>query len=230
MNLSPTEIDRLRIFMAAELARRHRSLGIRLNHPEAVALITDEVMTAARRDFPYDAIRDMAGRLLTTDDVMPGVSSMIPLIVVEASFSEGTKLIAIFEPIRPGPRLDDTVVPGEVITPEGEIRVFDDKARVSVEVVNRGDRDIQVRSHAHFFEANRALEFDRAATWGMKIDSISGAGVRFEPGVPKMVDLVPIEGARIVLGQGGLASGPLDAPGAKEEALAQARSKGYRGS
>src|SRR5258708_18238150 len=102
MNLSPTEMDRLTIFTAAELARRHKSLGIKLSHPEAVALITDEVMTAARRDLPYDEIRDMAGRLLSTDDVMPGVAAMIPLIYIEGAFAEGTKVVAIFEPIRPG--------------------------------------------------------------------------------------------------------------------------------
>ena len=73
MNLTPTELERLTVFSAAELARRHRSLGIKLSHPEAVALIADEMLTAARRDMPYDAIVDMAGRLLTTDDVMPGV-------------------------------------------------------------------------------------------------------------------------------------------------------------
>src|SRR5690606_2746708 len=67
MNLTPTEQERLTIFTAAEFARRNRSLGIRLSHPEAVALITDEVMTAVRRDLSYEEVRDLAGRLLTTD-------------------------------------------------------------------------------------------------------------------------------------------------------------------
>jgi urease subunit gamma/beta len=99
MNLSPTEMDRLVIFTAAEMARRNLRLGVRLSHPEAVAFITDEVMLAARRDMPYEEIRDMAGRLLTTDDVEPGVAQMIPLIYIECGFAEGTKLIALFEPI-----------------------------------------------------------------------------------------------------------------------------------
>src|SRR6516164_9231994 len=86
MNLTPTERERLTIFSAAEFARRNRALGIRLSHPEAIALITDEVMTAARRDMPYQEIRDMAGRLLTADDVMPGVADMIQLIMIECSF------------------------------------------------------------------------------------------------------------------------------------------------
>ena len=73
MNLTPTEIDRLIIFNAAEFARRHQKLGIRLSRPEAVALIADEMLLAARRNMPYVDIVDMAGRLLTTDDVEPGV-------------------------------------------------------------------------------------------------------------------------------------------------------------
>lgn len=230
MILTPTERDRLTIFTAAELARRHRSLGVRLSHPEAVALITDEVLTAARRDMPYEDIRDMAGRLLTTDDVEPGVAEMIPLVCVEGHFAEGTKLLAIFEPIRPGAQpLSDTLVPGEVITPGEDIEIFAGLPVATIEVVNTGDRDVQVRSHAHFFEANRALRFDRAAAWGMKLDVASGTGVRFEPGMHKRVRLVPIGGARTVRGQGGLVEGPLDAPDARDEALRRARGRGYLG-
>ena len=102
MNLTPTELERLTIFTAAELARRHRGLGIKLSHPEAVALIADEMLTAARRDMAYDAIVDMAGGLLTTDDVMPGVAGMIGVISVEGCFAEGTKMIVVFKPIGPG--------------------------------------------------------------------------------------------------------------------------------
>ncbi len=231
MNLTPTELDRLTIFTAAELARRYRSLGIRLSHPEAVALICDEVMTAARRNLPYDEIRDLAGRILTTDDVQDGVASMIPLICLEAGFAEGTKLIAIFDPIRPGPETaaEDAIVPGEIITPDEVIELLAGADLVTVEVLNTGDRDIQVRSHSHFFEANRALNFDRAASWGRKLDVPAGAGVRFEPGIPKSVRLAPIDGLRVVLGQAGLVGGELDAPGARDTALDLARARGYRG-
>ena len=100
---------------------------------------------------------------------------------------------------------------------------------LSLDVVNTGDRDVQVRSHTHFFEVNRALQFDRAAAWGMKLDRPAGTGVRLEPGVVKSVRLVPIAGARIVLGQAGLVDGPLDAPGARDRGLTLARSRGYLG-
>ena len=230
MNLTPTEMDRLTIFTAAELARRYRSLGIKLSHPEAVALICDEVMTAARQDLAYEDIRDLAGRLLTTDDVQPGVAEMIPLICVEASFTQGTKLLAIFDPINPGrDAIADLIVPGEIITPDEMLQIFPAADTVSVEVFNTGDRDVQVRSHAHFFEANRALRFDRASAWGYKLDIPAGAGVRFEPGIPKTVRLVPIGGLRVVLGAAGLVAGPLDADGARDRAIALARTRGYLG-
>lgn len=230
MNLSPTEMDRLVIFNAAQMARRNRSLGIRLSHPEAVAYITDEVMTAARRDLPYAQIRDMASRMLTTDDVEPGVAEMIPLIYIECMFAEGTKVMAVFEPISLGAiPVEDPTIPGEIIPGGGDIEMFADLPVVTIDVINTGDRDIQVRSHSHFFETNRALQFDRAAAWGMKIDRPAGTGVRFEPGVVKSVGLVPIAGSRVMLGMAGLANGPLDAPGAREKSLELARSRGYLG-
>jgi urease subunit gamma/beta len=230
MNLSPTEMDRLVIFNAAQMARRNRSLGIRLSHPEAVAYITDEVMTAARRDLTYAEIRDMAGRLLTTDDVEPGVAQMIPMLYIECMFAEGTKVMALFEPIGPSDTsVADDLVPGEIIAGGDDIEIFAGLPAISIDVLNTGDRDIQVRSHTHFFEINRALLFDRAAAWGMKIDRPAGAGVRFEPGVTKSVRLVPIAGDRIVRGQAGLVNGPLDAPSARDDALKLARARAYQG-
>lgn len=230
MNLTPTELDRLTIFTAAEMARRNRRLGIRLSHPEAVALITDEVMLAARRDMPYAEIRDMASRLLTTDDVEPGVAEMTPMIYIECAFAEGTKLLVLFEPIGLGLLpLAEPTFPGQVLTPEGEIAFFEDSESITIEVVNTGDRDIQVRSHTHFFEANRALDFDRAATWGMKLDRPAGMGVRFEPGIPVTVRLVPIGGRRVIVGEAGLVNGPLEAQGARERGLVLARQRGYKG-
>lgn len=230
MNLSPTEMDRLVIFTAAEMARRNRAHGIRLSHPEAVAFLTDEVLLAARRDLPYAQVRDMASRLLTTDDVEPGVAQMITMLYIECLFAEGTKVVALFEPIGPGtlPLLDD-IIPGQILSPEGDIEMFKDLPVTTIDVVNTGDRDIQVRSHTHFFETNRALNFDRSAAWGMKIDRPAGTGIRFEPGVPKAVALVPIEGARLMRGAAGLVMGPLDAPGAKQRSLELARARHYLG-
>lgn len=229
MNLTPTEMERLTIFTAAELARRYRSKGIRLSHPEAIALICDEVMTAARQDMPHPDMVAMAGGLLTTDDVQPGVRAMIPVISFEVGMAEGTKLVTVFDPIKPGAGAADDIVPGEIIAADGDIEVNAGRVAVEVEVLNTGDRAIQVRSHAHFFETNRALEFDRAAAFGMRLDAPSGVGARFDPGVAKTVRLVKLAGTGEVYGEGGLTNGDTNDPDVKAKALAAARAAGYRG-
>jgi urease subunit gamma/beta len=96
-------------------------------------------------------------------------------------------------------------------------------------VVNEGDVPIGVTSHFHFFEVNRALRFDRAAAWGMRLAIAPGAKVFFDPGAPREVYLTPFGGARVIRGHGGLVDGPLDSGGALEAALALARERGYRG-
>ncbi|MBK8015600.1 MAG: urease subunit beta [Betaproteobacteria bacterium] len=230
MNLTPTEQERLTIFTAAELARRYRSLGIRLSHPEAVALIADETLTAARRGLSHADVLAYGASLLTTDDVEPGVAGMIPFVAVEPTFAEGTKLVVVFDPVKPGSRpATDEPVPGEIIPAQGEIELNAGRRQVRLSVVNTGDRTIQVRSHAHFFEVNRALEFDRARAFGMRLDRPSGTGVRFEPGVRVEVDLVAFGGSGEVHGFGDLTNGPVNDTDVRDRALARARSAGYRG-
>jgi urease subunit gamma/beta len=229
MNLTPTELDRLVIFQAAEFARRNKALGIKLSHPEAIALIADEILLSARLNLPYEDVVEKARHLLTTDDVIPGVATMIPLVSVEGNFEEGTKVIVVFDPIGPGAEPVLAEAPGEIITPAEDIEINPNRPRVTIEVLNTGDRDVQVRSHAHFFEVNRALSFDRRKAYGMRLDQPSGVGVRFEPGMPKSVDLVPMAGDRIVHGQAGLANGRLDDPETLSAALERARGRGYLG-
>jgi len=230
MNLTPTEAERLTIFTAAEFARRNRNRGIRLSHPEAVALIADEMLFAARAGMAYDEIVDMAGNLLTTDDVLPGVMEMVTLICVEGSFEEGTKLIVVFDPVGPGKQPQEPhAVPGEIITPDKDIELNAGRECVALEVINTGDRDIQVRSHAHFFEVNRALSFDRAKAFGMRLDTPSGTGVRFEPGVQKTVELVRFAGSGLVRGFADLTNGSIHDEAVRSAALQRARERGYRG-
>jgi len=103
------------------------------------------------------------------------------------------------------------VTPGETIVAAAEdIELRAGRARRNIAVRNRGDRPIQVGSHAHFFEANGALEFDRAAAYGMCLDVPAGTAVRFEPGIEHEVGLVAVGGARIVYGLRGLVDGALD--------------------
>jgi urease subunit gamma/beta len=230
MNLIPTELERLTIFSAAELARRYRSLGIRLSHPEAVALITDEVMTGARRGMTHPDLVALGAQLLTTDDVEPTVETMIPFIAIEACFAEGTKLVVVFDPIKPGKQpLAQEPTPGEIIGADGDIELNAGRRRATLEVVNTGDRAIQVRSHAHFFEVNRALDFDRATAFGMRLDRPSGTGVRFDPGMKTVVDLVEIAGTGHIRGFAELTEGSIHDPAVKAAALQRARDRGYRG-
>ena len=104
-----------------------------------------------------------------------------------------------------------------------------EEATARLQVVNEGDVPVAVTSHLHLFEANRALRFDRAVAWGMRLAVPARTKVFFAPGEPREVALVPIGGARVVRGHGELVDGPLDAPGARDAALALAREKGYRG-
>lgn len=224
MNLSPTEIERLVVFNAAEFARRNIRRGIPLSHPEAVAYLTDEAMLMARSDVPYKDIRQRVGQLLTPEHVESGVPDMIPLIMLELNTAAGTKLITIYDPI---PSRDGDMIPGEIFPVAEPKMVFDDQATVYVDVVNTGDRDVQVRSMTHFFEVNRALSFDRRAAYGMKLAIPAGDGVRFEPGVPKRAALTPLSGNRVVLGQAGLVNGPLDQEETRRAAFASAAARGY---
>ncbi|RBP80123.1 urease subunit gamma/beta [Rhodobacter sp. 140A] len=224
MHLTPTETERLTIFTAAELARRYVRLGIRLSHPEAVALIADELLTVARQGLPHAEIVSHAATVLTADQVEPGVASLLNTFSVEVSMAEGTKLVTVFDPIQPAP---GEIRPGEVIAAEGEIELNAGRAPRVLRVLNTGDRTIQVRSHAHFFEVNRALSFDRAAAFGMRLDRPSGGGERFDPGIEKEVTLVPYGGLQVVHGFAGLTEGPVE--GGRDAAMARAQAKGYLG-
>jgi urease subunit gamma len=100
MMLSPKENERLTVFMAAELARRRKDRGVKLNHPETVAYISDWCCEAAREGQSVSAIRTGATQLLTRDDVMDGVPELVGMIQVEPVFPDGTKLVTVHDPIR----------------------------------------------------------------------------------------------------------------------------------
>ena len=100
--------------------------------------------------------------------------------------------------------------------PEADIEINAGRPVTRLSVANRGDRPVQVGSHFHFAEANRALRFDRLRAYGQRLDIPAGTAVRFEPGETKPVDLVPLGGRRRMAGFNGLATGELDAPGARE--------------
>ncbi len=119
------------------------------------------------------------------------------------------------------------ITPGEVILGEGEIVAFKGRQTVDLLVANTGDRPIQVGSHCHFFEANRALRFDREKAYGFRLQVPAGTAVRFEPGEDKRVTLVSIAGNRVAYGINGLVNGWLDDSQVKAKALALARQQGF---
>jgi urease subunit gamma/beta len=125
MLLTPTELERLTIFSAAELARKRRAKGLKLNFPEAVALISDELIEGAREGRSVAELIAFGSTILTQDDVLPGIADMLPMLQVEGSFPDGTKLVTIHEPVRPGLQAVEINhrVPGEIITAAGSIEL-----------------------------------------------------------------------------------------------------------
>ncbi|MCA3131154.1 MAG: urease subunit beta [Betaproteobacteria bacterium] len=230
MLLTPTELERLTIYTAAELARKRRAKGLKLNHPEATAIIADEILEGAREGRSVAELIAFGSTLLTTDDVMPGVAGMMPILQVEGTFPDGTKLVTVHDPIRPGRKpLEAVPVPGEIIPAEGDIEINAGRRKATLRARNTGDRPIQIGSHYHFFEANRALEFDRAQAFGMHLDIPAGTAVRFEPGEEKEVTLVLFGGTGEIHGLNSLTNGSTRSDIVKEQSLQLARSRGYKG-
>jgi urease subunit gamma/beta len=227
MRLTPTDRDRLLIFTAAELARTRRARGLRLNIPEATALIADTVCEAARDGARLMAAAAAGAAVLGPDDVLPGVIDVVTEVKVEAVFDDGTRMVVVRNPFGAAAGLGDDA-PGAVM-PAERPSSHEPADLVRLSVVNTGDVPVSITSHFHFFEVNPRLQFDRAAAYGRHLAISAGAALRFDPGATVEAALVPIGGARVAIGFAGLVDGPLDAPGAKEAALARAAAQGYLG-
>jgi len=197
MQLTPREKDKLLVATAAMVARRRLERGVKLNHPEAVALITDTVVEGARDGRSVAELMEAGAHVLSADQVMEGVAELIHDIQVEATFPDGTKLVTVHHPIRGSA---SKLIPGEVMTEQGEIVFNEGVERVVLAVANTGDRPIQVGSHYHFYETNPALSFEREKARGMRLDIAPGTAVRFEPGATREVALIPLSGKREVYG------------------------------
>ena len=207
MKLTPREKDKLLVAMAANVARRRLERGVKLNHPEAIALISDYVVEGARDGKPVAELMRDGATVLSRDQVMDGIAEMIHDIQVEATFPDGTKLVTVHQPIRGG---DAARVPGEIITGQGDITLNAGLETITVSVANTGDRPVQVGSHYHFFESNAALSFDRQAARGFRLDIPAGTAVRFEPGQTRDVQLVALSGERVAIGFNAKVDGPID--------------------
>ena len=234
MHLTPREIDKLILHQAGVLAQKRLARGLRLNYVEAMALIATQLLELIRDGRSVAELMDIGRTILGRQDVLDGVADMIDEVQVEGTFPDGTKLVTVHHPIvaehgdrqlalygsfipmpvaagstgTPAAALDG-VPPGHVQSRDGDIELNSGRATIDLAVTNRGDRPIQVGSHYHFVETNRALIFDRSAAYGMRLDIPAGTAVRFEPGETKTVTLVAIAGARVIRGGNAWASGPV---------------------
>jgi urease subunit gamma/beta len=230
MHLSPREIDKLLLHNAGFLAQKRLARGVKLNHPESVALIATQILEFIRDGKSVAELMDTGRQLLGRRQVMAGVPEMVVEVQVEGTFPDGTKLVTVHHPIAsdngdlelalygsflPVP---DLSVFGQAEAPEspgacepaaGELVLNDQREAMSISVTNVGDRPIQVGSHYHFVETNSSLKFDRAAAYGMRLDIPAGTAVRFEPGDTKTVNLVAIAGNKIIRGGNNFANGPV---------------------
>jgi urease subunit gamma/beta len=232
MHLSPREIDKLLLHNAGFLAQKRLARGVRLNQPEAVALIATQLLEFIRDGKSVAELMNLGKKFLGRNQVMSGVSEMVTEVQVEGTFPDGTKLVTVHHPIAsengdlelalygsflPVPKTTaspaDAFEPGELIAGEGEVVLNENRPTAAIAVTNVGDRPIQVGSHYHFVETNTSLQFDRAKAYGMRLDIPAGTAVRFEPGETKTVKLVEIAGNKIITGGNNFASGPLTEDG-----------------
>jgi urease subunit gamma/beta len=247
MHLTPREIDKLLLHNAGFLAQKRLARGLRLNHPEAVALIATQLLEFIRDGRRVAELMNLGRQLLGRNQVMSGVPEMIYDVQVEGTFPDGSKLVTVHHPIAgengdlalalhgsflpvpdPGrfPPGDEDGVPGACEIQPGDIELNAGRATAELPVTNLGDRPVQVGSHYHFIETNAALKFDRGLAYGKRLDIPAGTAVRFEPGETKTVRLVAIAGRKVIRGGNNLAGGRLSAAG-KKAALKRAAKGGF---
>ena len=189
MNLTPKELDRLTIFTLAELARKRKARGIKLNHPEAVALICDEVMEEARAGHSFDEVYAHGMQVLTEDDVMVGVAELASRIYIEPLFNDGTKLVVLHHPIQKVSKeiQEQESIPGSLQS--DTITINAGKPTITLSVTNTSDHPVQITSHMPFWEINQRMQFDRELARGYHLDIPAGGAIRWEPGETKEVRL-----------------------------------------
>jgi urease subunit gamma/beta len=249
MHLSPREIDKLLLHNAGCLAQKRLARGLRLNHPESVALIATQLLEFIRDGRSVSELMDLGRRFLGRNQVMAGVPEMIAEVQVEGTFPDGTKLVTVHHPIAASdgdlslalygsflpvpdpsrfapPHSDIESEPGAAEIQDGELVLNEGRPTVTLAVTNLGDRPIQVGSHYHFVETNAQLRFNRAKAYGKRLDIPAGTAVRFEPGETKTVKLVEIAGQRVIQGGNNLASGPVTDEG-RRDLVEKAKARGF---
>jgi urease subunit gamma/beta len=194
MRLIPWEEERLQVFAAAELARRHRSAGLLLNHPEAVALVCDAMLEAARAGASYEEVEAAGRDAVDPGQVLPGVRELLTEVRVEVLLGDGARFIVLLDPLDRGEPADPFGPGALVIGDQSDVEVNTGRETLELEVVSRSRRPVRVSSHYPFHQVNERLEFDRDAARGYRLDIPSGAYVGWDPGERKTVQLVRYAG------------------------------------
>lgn len=238
MHLSPRDIDKLLLHNAGFLAQKRLARGLRLNHPEAVALIATQLLEFIRDGRSVAELMNLGRQFLGRHQVLPGVPAMITEVQVEGTFPDGSKLVTVHHPIAsengnlalalhgsflPLPELsafkplpeEKDLEPGACEVEHGELELNAGRETATIAVTNLGDRPIQVGSHYHFIETNAQLSFDRGLAYGKRLDIPAGTAVRFEPGQTKTVQLVAIAGRRVIRGGNNLGNGAVSSENQK---------------
>lgn len=190
MRLTAWEEERLLIFTAAELARRHRDRGLRLNAPEAIALICDAMLEAARAGATFGAIEAAGLAAVAPDEVLDGVRELVDEVRLEVLVGDGTRLVVLLDPLGAG-RPPSGDGPGAIRLGDGEAEApHEALERLRITVRSASRRIIRVSSHFPFHRVNGRLEFDREAARGFRLDLPAGASERWAPGESKIVTLI----------------------------------------
>ena len=199
MHLTPGDSEKLLLAVAGMVARDRLDRGIRLNHPETVALLSTWVIERAREGLGVAELMEAGRHVLTAEEVLPDVPELLHHVQVEATFPDGRKLVTIHDPIEQEGRQG----PGALRLADGVLEINADRSpdeRGILVILNTGDRPVQIGSHLHLPDANAALEFDRSAAQGFRLDIPSGTSRRFEPGASREVPIVALRGRRVVPG------------------------------
>jgi urease subunit gamma/beta len=199
MRLTPWEEERLLVFTAAELARRHRAAGLALNAPEAIALICDAMFEAARAGATYAEVEAAGRAAVRPDEVMPGVRELVEDVRLEVLMDDGVRLVLLVDPLSDPDASPAPDGPGAIRPGAGERPAAASSSpgleRIELEVRSESRRVIRVSSHYPFDNVNHRLVFDRGAARGFRLDVEAGESERWSPGETKTVRLVRFGGA-----------------------------------
>jgi urease subunit gamma/beta len=227
MRLAPRDVEKLMLHTACIVAQKRYARGLKLNYPEAIALISGQLLELIRDGHTLVELTALGKDILGTEDVMPGVADMIDQVQVEGTLTDGTKLVSVHQPIskakgnpelalyasgltRTNSAITEELQPvpiGCTETIDTPIEINAGRKTLSLSVKNTGTRPVQIGSHCNFVETNHALSFDRKKSIGYRLNIPAGTAIRFEAGETKTVELVEIAGEKLIFGGNNLVEG-----------------------